>query len=125
MIATLLIADVLLVLASGPRLASSPDGSALLSACSAAVRQADGASLSVQEAGRAMWCVGYVGGFIDGLAVLNWRGGSTKVCLPAAGLEIDQAIRVLVQYLRANPERLHESGRPSVLVSIGEAFACK
>lgn len=103
----------------------TPDGSKLLRACSAAMRQADGAELSIEDSAQALWCIGYVGGFIDGLAVLGWRGGAVKVCLPPDGIELDQAIRIVVKYLRANPERLHESGRAALVVSIAQALACK
>ena len=103
---------------------TGPDGSELLRACTATVRQADGATLNAEDAARSVWCVGYVGGFLDGLAVMNWRGGASPVCLPQNGIENEQAVRIVVKYLRNHPEQLHESGRIAVVVAIGEAFKC-
>jgi hypothetical protein len=88
------------------------------------VRQADGATLNAEDIVRSVWCSGYVGGFLDGLAVMRWKGGEQKVCLPQNGIENEQAARIVVKYLRAHPEVLHESGRISLLVSITEAFKC-
>ncbi len=102
-----------------------PDGSELLRSCGAAVRLADGAKLQAEDDARAVWCIGYVSGMLDALAVMNWKGGSARVCLPANGLENNQAIRIIVKYLREHPEQLHESGRVSVVAAIGGAFLCK
>lgn len=104
---------------------AGPDGSELLRACNAAVRLSDGETLAPDDIARATWCTGYIGGFLDGLALMGWKGGTTKVCLPPKGIENDQAARILVKYLRAHPEILHESGRTSLIVAIGEAFACR
>jgi hypothetical protein len=102
-----------------------PDGSELLRSCNAAVRLSDGEQLTPDDITRAVWCTGYIGGFLDGLALMGWKGATTKVCLPKNGIENDQAARVLVKYLKAHPEFLHESGRASLIVALGEAFACK
>lgn len=107
-----------------PSRAPVVDGSELLRNCTAAVRQADGATLNDEDLVRSVWCTGYVGGFLDGLAVMRWKGGATKVCLPEQGIENEQAARIVVKYLRAHPEVLHESGRISLLISIAEAFTC-
>ena len=101
------------------------DGSALLRSCGAAVRLSDGARLSDAETVQAVHCAGYVSGFLDALALLRWKGGATPVCVPAAGIENDQAARIVVKYLRQHPERLHESGRILLITAIAEAFPCK
>lgn len=102
-----------------------PDGAELLRACTAAMQMADGVQLGADDSMRAVWCVGYVSGVLDGLAVLGWKGGSTRVCLPEKGITNDQAARLVVRYLRSHPDVLHESARASVVVAIAETFACK
>jgi len=120
-----LVLTAVMVAGSAPRTLPGPDGNELLRNCSVAVRQSDGADLNPEEMVRSVWCSGYVGGFLDGLAVMSWKGGATKVCLPTDGITNGQAARIVVKYLRANPETLHQSGRISLLVSIAEAFKCK
>ncbi len=120
-----LVLTAVLVAGSAPRNLLGPDGNELLRSCSATVRLSDGADLNPEETVRSMWCIGYVGGFLDGLSVMNWKGGATKVCLPTGGVTNDQAARIVVKYLRANPETLHQSGRISLLVATAEAFKCK
>jgi hypothetical protein len=116
---------VLSLLASHAVVSPPPDGSELLRACTATVVQADGGQLTVEQSVQSIWCSGYVGGFLDGLAVMGWKGGSAKVCLPREGIENDQAIRIIVKYLRDNPAMLHQSGRVLIVVAIAEAFRCK
>jgi hypothetical protein len=105
--------------------ATGPDGTELLRSCSATIKQADGSELSPSEIIQSAYCIGYVSGVLDGLTLLNWKGGETPVCLPAGGVGNEQAVRVVVKYLRENPAELHVSARVSVLVAIGEAFKCK
>lgn len=70
-------------------------------------------------------CAGYVDGFIDSYRVstLYYRQPDA-FCLPAGGISIDQAIRVVVRYLEEHPKELHESARSSVFLSLRTAFPC-
>lgn len=61
--------------------AQGTKGTELLRACSATVKQADGGSITAEETVQSVWCVGYVSGVMDGLAVMGWKGGATRVCL--------------------------------------------
>lgn len=103
-----------------------PEGSALLKACGATLRQADGGQLSEEDSIESIFCIGYVSGFLDGMSLTaTLTGGRPNVCLPERGITNDQAIRILVKYLRENPETLHKSGRMSLYISLGKAFPCK
>jgi len=105
--------------------ASEPDGTELLRACTAAVNQADGVEVTTEQSIESVWCIGYVSGLLDGLAVMGWKGGSTRVCIPQSGIDNEQAIRIVVKYLREHPEGLHRSARSLAVAAIGGAFRCK
>lgn len=106
--------------------AQGPEGSELLRACGAAVKQADGLKVSDDEAIGSIWCIGYVSGFLDSLSVsVSTTGGRQNVCLPQRGISNDQAVRILVKYLRENPQTLHQSGRMSLYIALARAFPCK
>ena len=115
-----------IAVASFNLLAQGPEGSALLRACGAAVKQADGGRLSDDETVQSLYCIGYVSGFLDAMSVtVSTTGGRQNVCLPQRGITNDQAIRVFVKFLRENPQTLHESGRMSLYISLSRAFPCK
>ena len=105
--------------------AQGQDGTFFLQACGAAVKQSDGAQLSQEESLGALYCGSYVSGFLDGMSLAV---GSTKsqrvVCLPERGITNDQAARLLVKYLRENPQTLHQSGRMSLYIALAKSFPC-
>ncbi len=107
-----------------PTIASTPTGAELLRACTATVLQAEGREITPSQAVESIFCIGYVSGVIDGLAVLGWKGGATPVCLPEGGVDNEQAVRLVVQHLRKYPESLHLPARGAVVSAIGEAFIC-
>lgn len=112
------------VVALSQPVAPAPDGLELLTACRKAVALADDVTLEAADLMRAAWCTGYLGGFLDGLKIMGWKGGATKVCLPSQGIVNEQLARIVVKHLEANPEKLHQSGRTLVVVAIARAFPC-
>ena len=103
-----------------------PEGTQLLRACGAAVKQQDGVNISDQEMIESLWCIGYVAGFLDSMSIAQTLGGGRQgVCLPQRGIQNEQAIRILVKYLRDNPQHLHETGRMSLYIALGKAFPCR
>ena len=102
------------------------DGAKFLRACSAEVKQQDGLQVSQEESIEALWCISYVSGFLDALAVSDSMAPARKaICLPQRGITTDQAARILVKYLRDNPEKLHQSGRISLFVALTKIFPCR
>ena len=102
------------------------DGAKFLRACNAEVKQRDGLNISEEESIEALWCVSYVSGFLDALAVSELMAPVRKaICLPQRGITTDQAARILVKYLRDNPEKLHQSGRISLFVALAKVFPCR
>ena len=73
---------------------------------------------------RSLYWMGYLGGFNDA-AMLIGTGTSQKIyCLPAAGIEIDQLVRVVNKFLDEHPEDLHLTARILVLLALTGAFPC-
>ena len=105
--------------------AQGQDGSFYLQACGAAIKQSDGVALTAEEGSPAVYCIGYVAGFLDSHSLAMTQSGAKKsICTPERGITNDQAIRIFVKYLRENPKFLHESGRMSFFVSLAKAFPC-
>lgn len=102
-----------------------PDGMQLLRACTAALDQVDRKGVAADQMVQGIWCMGYLSGLLDGLAVMSWKGGAIRVCMPERGVENEQALRIVVKYLREHPESLHESARSLAVSAIAEAFPCK
>lgn len=116
---------VLLYAESTRGASEGPDSTQILRACTAAVLQADGVDVSNEQLIQSVYCSGYVGGVLDGLTVMGWKGGTVKVCIPEDGIDNEQAIRIVVKHLRQHPELLHETARTSIMAAIGLAFQCK
>jgi hypothetical protein len=116
----------LLVLLPSASRAQGPPGSELLQACGAAEKQSDGIKISDEEAIGSIYCIGYISGFLDSLALSSAASdGGQKICLPQRGITNDQAVRVLVKFLRENPQTLHESGRMSLYIALARTFPCR
>lgn len=123
----LLIAALLsLPLTSIPR-AQGLDGNYFLRTCTAAIKQeTNDPSLSPDEAIGGISCISYVSGFVDGLALAVGTNKSRRVvCFPEKGVPNEQMIRIFLKYLTDNPEKLHETGRMSLLIALAKAFPCR
>lgn len=115
----------LLLVIWSPITAAQVDGSALLATCSAAVKELDGEKISQQEALGSLYCVAYVSGFLDATSLAaKFTAGRRSICMPDNGITNGQAARILVKYLRENPQTLHESGRLSLYIALAKAFPC-
>lgn len=102
------------------------EGAQLLRACGAEVKKQDGLKVSDEESIEALWCISYVSGFLDALAFSDLMAPVRKaICLPPQGITTDQAVRILVKYLRDNAQKLHESGRISLFIALAKVFPCR
>jgi hypothetical protein len=82
------------------------------------VRAADGAKLNGVEHSKSAFCGGYLAGYLDSLAVSIFAGAKQNICLPKDGLAGGQAARVIVKWLKENPEKLHENGRVLIYAAL-------
>lgn len=70
-------------------------------------------------------CLGLVEGVRNSLMILGARSGTPSVsCMPLT-LTNGQAVRVVLKYLRANPEALHQEKVVLVLLALVAAYPCK
>jgi acyl-CoA reductase-like NAD-dependent aldehyde dehydrogenase len=65
------VAAVTLLTLPTPSPAQRKTGSDLLAGCAAYLKQQDGSDVTVQEAVKGIWCLGYVDGLVDGLALMD------------------------------------------------------
>jgi hypothetical protein len=67
-------------------------------------------------------CSAYIEGVSD--ALLATEGLLSAPCYPAGGVQAGQLSLVVVQFLRAHPERLYEGGARLVQEALNGAFPC-
>ncbi|WP_368671159.1 Rap1a/Tai family immunity protein [Cupriavidus sp. IK-TO18] len=116
---------LLLMLTSGGAVCAAVTGGDLLRACGATVKQQDGIGISATESAEAIWCIGYISGLLDAIGLAPPKvQGKQALCLPPNGINNEQAIRLIVKWLRENPEGLHQSGRMEAVIALSKAFPC-
>lgn len=78
------------------------------------------------------WCTGWIDSALslDGLneqwrSVTKVRPGVLDFCLPTEGIQIIEAMRVVVKYLSDHPQQLHLNGMTVTVMALQEAFPCK
>jgi uncharacterized protein YoaH (UPF0181 family) len=107
------------------------DGNSLLQSCDLYVQAADGKPISSGDAVQGSFCTGYLTGILDFDITLshleNDKSGSKGVirhiCVPD-GVSTGQAVRIVVKWLRNNPERLHYPASVLALAGLRDAFPC-
>ncbi len=68
---------------------------------------------------------GYLSGIIDSYGILSDVYPKIKfICLSKQGISNDQASQIVIKYLQAHPERLHESARILIFDALADAFPC-
>jgi hypothetical protein len=73
------------------------------------------------------WCLGYVVGIADAMSGAQSVGGTVngwRACLPY-GVTEGQVMDVVVQALRAHPQRRHNGASGLVASALSEAFPCR
>lgn len=102
-------------------------GTDFLRQCAPVVRISDGdKDVSVEDSLKGLVCSGYMQGFVDAYRLTDkLQGGKTLICLPEQGIETEQAVRIIVKWLRDHPDQLHQTARVSAFVALAQAFSCK
>lgn len=106
------------------------DGNSLLTKCSLAVRVFDGEKLSSADSVEGGFCMGYLLGSHDTDYMVQTLEEHDKITLMkhaciASNVSTAQIIRVVVKYLRDNPERLNMLAPVLVTDAIRSSFPCK
>jgi hypothetical protein len=108
------------------------DGSSLLQFCSAYLQAADNGSVASGGAIHATFCIGFLTGIEDFDVMLSQReadrnGGKGLIqhaCIAEAA-RTDQAVWVVVKWLRDHPARLHHPASALAIAALRDAFPCK
>jgi hypothetical protein len=107
-------------LASGSAMATL-DGNDLLNGC----KEADSANASKKSSFTAGYCYGIVVSTIETSVILkDGIAPNFQSCVPTE-MTNQQAVRIVIKYLQANPEQLHFPGSTLVIRALHKAFPCK
>jgi hypothetical protein len=112
------VAVALLWLTASRGLCGELDGNALLETCTDALRYVDNGyrRTRAQDAVHFGWCVGYTMGWMD---AYPWAAALRLPKITAV-----QLVRIVVQYLRDHPQRLHDTRDVLIRSALQEAFPC-
>jgi Rap1a immunity proteins len=71
-------------------------------------------------------CGGYLQGIHDANMLVSGLKGrhSALYCSPEKGLETEQLILIVLDHLKKNPSKIHESARINIVVAMARAFPC-
>jgi len=113
--------------------AIADDGNKLLAGCTSVVRYMDGGSKDLPSDADSIdfsFCLGMMEGVthtILNAKLLSDRDGGKnylQTCLPENGISNGQAARIVVRYLRQNPEKLHLPRSMLALFAFKNAYPC-
>jgi hypothetical protein len=65
------------------------------------------------------YCTGYITGVVDGMNYIE-----NRFCVPRKVI-YGQIIKVVIKYLKNNPQRLHQDYAPLIYSAVSESFPCK
>ena len=69
-------------------------------------------------------CFGYVGGVLDAYGVVTGLYPNVRIfCAQKDGISVDQAVAVLVQWLRASPDRANTPARSAILLALRDRYS--
>jgi hypothetical protein len=71
-----------------------------------------------------MYCAGFVSGIMETSILYRELHRGPLICAPDDQVTSNQAVRIVVKYLEANPEHLHESASMLTTLALGKAFPC-
>lgn len=107
--------------------AARDNGHELLEQCSQAlaVMESNGEGLSPGQREGAMYCLGFVRGVTKMVTISHiLKPGGQVFCPPREGISTGPAVKVLVRYLEAHPERLHASKVTLAAAAFMQAWPC-
>jgi hypothetical protein len=103
-------------------------GARLLARCELArglFDPAESQGLNAGQQAEAQSCLGFIEGFVWGHAWASWREARDMwFCLPP-GFSAVQGVPVVVDYLKAHPDRLEEEAHLLVFLALTAGYPCK
>ena len=114
---------LVLAAAAGFGLPAHADGKSLLARCEQAERLLY--EQKIDDPVNAGFCLGYIGAVRSALQILNSElAPGKRACLPREGVDVGQAIRVAIRFLRDHPQRLPENEAALVIEALRAAYPC-
>ena len=82
--------------------------------------------VSQQDYTETGYCAGYITGTIYGMGYfISFLDYENRFCMPTKNLQHGQMVKVVIKYLKDNPQRLHENYTHLIFSAVSEAFPCK
>jgi hypothetical protein len=103
------------------------DGNDILRTCQLGI-DSKASEMTTAELMHYMHCLGYIDGVVDMLALGTTFPPDThigQICTPEHGMQSQQIVRIVLKYLKENPEKLHERGDLLIAWAMQHAFPCK
>lgn len=101
------------------------DGAYFLKACEAAVKQADGAQLTLEDSLSSINCLTYISGFREALALSSKISKTPKLYCPSeGGVTNEQVARAFTKFLQSNPDSLTQNGSLSLYIALANNYPC-
>lgn len=105
--------------------ATERDGNKLLTDCSIAINVMEDVSKEPTQITSTAYCLGHVRGADDMHNLYRAVSKSKPLyCMPS-GVTMGQMVRIIVKYLKENPEQLHEDGTMLIAAALRDAYPCK
>jgi hypothetical protein len=120
-----------LMLISSTSMASNDgnDGNALLSKCNALIDSLDTPSNNDTDKIKGLrmgYCIGMMQGTLNFNKLYELMlGKGALFCTPKSGITTIQAVRIVVEYLKKHPDKLHEHESILAYEAFKEAYPCK
>lgn len=106
-------------------------GNQVLDDCQKSIRIFDNNGGPIGEHFADGWCIGWISSVLAFTQIANeWsdftktKPALTQFCLPKDGIPVIQGVRIVLRYLNAHPEQLHENGMSLTLAGLINAFPC-
>ncbi|WP_159815019.1 Rap1a/Tai family immunity protein [Pseudomonas sp. 18058] len=108
----------------GSNVALAGDGNQLLTTCQVVIKFLDGEKkVDPFDIG---YCTGIVEGVEGSIFILNDSlPANLKTCYPDTGINNGQKARIIVKYLRENPDQLHMPAAALAMIAYKNAYPCK
>lgn len=105
------------------------DGNALLSKCNALIDSLDTPSNNDTDKIKGLrmgYCIGMMQGTLNFNKLYELMlGKGALFCTPKSGITTIQAVRIVVEYLKKHPDKLHEHESILAYEAFKEAYPCK
>lgn len=111
----------------GSGVAIADNGTALLNNCQEAIRALENGSMTHNEMFHSGLCLGMMEGVISMMQFYQTSNvpDDYKACFPNDSMSTAQATRIVVKYLKANPEVLHQDATYLTTLALHKAFPCE